>query len=400
MSDEDLPSIFGSISALKAVTPKAEGPQDGELRADATLLERLGSGLKGYHYRGELRGETVGVHVLRERVTEVGRAAFQEAIDSFVKALRGKSAPSILKPGSLAADRTAFTTRLCTGGSLADVTEAHPWSLGQRLVAIATVAEALEVLHTGGLTHGALSPAAVLLDEDGSPWIAGTAGTNLLVGTSGDSADPHTYHTYASPEARFGEPIDTRSDIYSLGRVLYFLLCGAHRLPRDDDSAKLGELEEKPAGLVRIVRKCTRREPSDRYQTIDGFLADLVKYSKHGEVGVRHSGVVELEVDEATVDPLLSLFDRGTKPVSKVILEMEDEPEPESRPSQEPAERRGRPFETLPTTLRRAIVIGGVALVVTAVLFSFLGGENGMIVVPVLALIGAGIAAMGLASRL
>jgi len=409
MSDEDLPSIFGSISALKAVVPKSEGPRKGEVRADAELVQHLGDGLKGAHWQGELRGEAVAVHVLRKRVTEVGRASFQESVDKLVTALRGKRAPGILKPVSLAADRSAFTTRLCVGGTLADVTSDHEWGLGQRLIAIATVAEALEQLHDHEITHGALSPAAILFDADGSPWISGVDGQNLLVGTPGDSADPHAFHTYASPEAKFGDPIDARSDVYSLGRVLHYLLSGKHLLPKDEDRPKLEELSSQPAGLVRIVRKCTRQNPNDRYQSIGDFLADLVRYPHHDKVGTKRSDVDELEVARNTADPLLAQFDRQrTKPVSRVILDLVEGSGPADGDStaadsaKGPHRSRGRSSSesTDKAEPNHVIVACGGAIVIASILLSFLGGDTGMVAGPIIALFGAGIAAMGLAKNL
>ncbi len=409
MADDELPSIFGSISALKAVTPASEGPQPGEVRADAELVERLSTGLLGYCFRGQLRSEEVAVHVLGARVTQEAKGTFEQRLDAFVSALRGKSPANVAKPVSLAADRTAFTTRLCTGGSLADE---RSWELGQKLVVFATVAEAVEHLHDAGITHGALSPAAVLLDEDGTPWIAGASGTNLLLGTSGDSADPNAFHTYASPEAKVGDQIDPRSDVFSLGRVLYFLLCGRHRLLAGEDLLPLEELKDSPEGLVRIVRKCTRLDPADRYQTVKQLLTDLVRYHQHDSVGVAHPDVSGKLVDEASVEPLLIDFDpRKTERVPPVILD-----DPQSAPALDALERadssaassnpaaqkkqRTKAKGRKGTTSSEIAVAAGASLVLLGIFASFLGGDNGMVIGPVIALVGAGVVAMGLARRL
>jgi hypothetical protein len=424
MGDEDLPSIFGSISALKAVVPKSEGPRKGELCADATLEEHLGDGLKGSCWRGELNGKSVAVHLLRRRVTEAARVSFRESIDSLMSALEGKSAPGILKPRTVAEDRSAFTTRLCILGTMVDVPRTLDWDLGRKLVAIATIAESLETLHTRKLYHGALSPAAILLDDDSMPWLAGVGGTNLLVGTPGDSADPHSLHTYAAPEVKFGGTVDSRSDIYSLGRVLHYLLLGRHVLPREEDLPGLSELTSNPAGLVRIIRKCTRAEPNDRYEAIEVFLKDLVKYQKHDEVGTRLSGAEELVVETSTVEPLLRQFDRQrTQPVARVILESEPEDglaDSEAATARAPTSEEARLQEARKAKRGKAkkaadaadssvnerrgkagtnqMVVGaGAVIIIAAIALAFFGGEGGMVIGPILALIGAGMAVMGLA---
>ncbi len=210
-----------------------------------------------------------------------------------------------------------------------------------------------------------------------------------------------------------GDALDPRSDIFSLGRVLYFLLCGKHRLLPGEDLLPLDELADAPDGLVRVVRKCTRLDPADRYQTIKQLLADLVRYDQNEAVGVAHPDVVGAAVDQGAVEPLLADFDpRRTEPVPPVILE-----DPETavaldemgkastvaveESEKKPARRRGRSAARKSASRRSEIAAAvGAGLVLLGIFASFLGGETGTVLGPIIAFIGAGTAAIALARRL
>src|SRR5262249_34999709 len=133
----------------------------------------------------------------------------------------------------------------------------------QRLEMLAKISEAVHHAHQRGLIHRDLKPANILVDETGQPKIL-----DFGVARSIDSDVQATSHTdmgqrggtraYMSPEQVLGDPLglDTRSDVYALGVILYELLAG--RLPYTI-SKKLHETvhairEEDPARLSLISR--------------------------------------------------------------------------------------------------------------------------------------------------
>ena len=77
--------------------------------------------------------------------------------------------------------------------------------------------------------------------------------------------------TYSSPEQKKGKYIDNRSDIYSLGKVILFLLDKAPRLREEDNMA---------FGLRKIAKRCVSNNPLFRYNTVEGIKKDLVACSK------------------------------------------------------------------------------------------------------------------------
>lgn len=129
-------------------------------------------------------------------------------------------------------DQPYLVMRYMSGGSLSDRMGNGPISLEECARITRRVAAALDYAHSKGIIHRDLKPANILFDETGDPFISdygiaklAQSQTNLtgssIIGTP----------TYMSPEQGQGEDIDGRSDIYSLGVILYEMLSGT--LPYD-----------------------------------------------------------------------------------------------------------------------------------------------------------------------
>jgi serine/threonine-protein kinase len=166
------------------------------------------------------------------------------------------------------------------GGSLADqLAKGTPWRT-ETLAIIADVADALHHAHERGFVHRDIKPSNILLDEHGKPFLAdfGIAVTNQEIQASSLGTLP-----YMAPEQLAEGKADTRSDIYSLGVVLYQLLTG--RLPFD--AADPVELRQKiltellvngnaaPGELLTICKKCLAKSPADRFASVSDLSAAL-----------------------------------------------------------------------------------------------------------------------------
>ncbi len=294
----------------------------GETVANAVIQEQLGEGSRGVWWRAEKDGEAVAVHVLSDSASPAERDAFIKD----AKRLRhlGVSEPEgILVPLDVDSERGAFATKLCTEGTVENVPSLR-LPLNRRILLIATIAEALEKLHDRGIAHGAIAPATILLDDRYRPWFAGVEGDNLLLGTRGDDIEAVHAERYAAPEARTaGGKIDRRSDIYSLGRILHYFLTSRHPKEPDEELPRLEALSMSPAGLSRIVRKCTCAKPGDRYQEINDFLADLTKFGLHEEVGLAHPEVEERNVTGISASVLPKRFDLKERRLARQRAEKE-----------------------------------------------------------------------------
>jgi tRNA A-37 threonylcarbamoyl transferase component Bud32 len=153
----------------------------------------------------------------------------------------------------------------------------------------AQVADALEAAHRAGLVHRDVKPANILLCGDGRVKVAdfGIAKAvaeadltqpGLMVGTA----------KYLAPEQVRGDPVDPRTDIYSLGVVLYEMLCGRAPFVADTDAATaLARLTRDPLrprqvrasvprALEDVVGRAMAREPAQRYASASDLRAALL----------------------------------------------------------------------------------------------------------------------------
>jgi eukaryotic-like serine/threonine-protein kinase len=175
------------------------------------------------------------------------------------------------------------------------------------LACFAAVLEAVAYAHRRGVLHRDLKPSNIQVDEHGRPRILDFGLAKLAGEEAGERYSLTRTHSfmgtpvYCAPEQLQGrwEQVDTRADIYSLGAVLYTLLCGA---PPFDASRPLHELVEQvsngtidTARLRRcagrdgeaIVRMALEVDPDRRYQSVEAFAADLQRWER-GEPVLAH----------------------------------------------------------------------------------------------------------------
>ena len=170
-------------------------------------------------------------------------------------------------------------------GSAVDL-PALGWPVKEIVPFVQRVAEIVARAHEAGALHRCLKPSNILLDADLRPMLSDFDMVDLptLASTKNEAGG---YAAYAAPEELLGQGTQSpTADVYSLGRLLHFLLKGERPDKLTEDVATLADLEGRPTGLVRIVRKCCLRAPEGRYQSVNAFLEDLGRYQDDDEVGV------------------------------------------------------------------------------------------------------------------
>lgn len=184
-----------------------------------------------------------------------------------------------------AGDTDFIAMEYVAGKSLDQVTrgKALPW---QEALPIATqVADALATAHRAGIVHRDLKPQNIMVSADGRVKLLdfGLAKLTETPSPDGKTATLLTAEgtitgtvAYMSPEQAQGKPVDSRSDIFSFGTVLYEMLSGSRPFHGDTPLATLSAvLTQEPAPLAnvhpelsKIVSRCMRKDPARRYQHI------------------------------------------------------------------------------------------------------------------------------------
>jgi tetratricopeptide (TPR) repeat protein len=197
-----------------------------------------------------------------------------------------------------------FAMEFIRGLPMKRYAEVHQLNTRQKLVLMVKICDAVQHAHQRGLIHRDLKPGNILVDETGQPKILDFGVARVTEAEAPESDLQPTMQTglgqlvgtlaYMSPEQVLADPheVDTRSDVYALGVILYELLSG--RLPYQVTYRQLPEAvhtirEEEPASLSSIgrdyrgdietlVRKALEKDKTRRYTSAADLGADIQRY--------------------------------------------------------------------------------------------------------------------------
>ena len=179
----------------------------------------------------------------------------------------------------------------CPGETLKQRIKAGPLPTDEAVTFAIQIAEALESAHENGVVHRDIKPANILITGRDQVKVV-DFGLAKLAGEAAVTRDGAVIGTpaYMSPEQAKGEAVDGRSDIWALGVVLYEMLTGRRAFAADHERAVLLAITTRdptpvdslrsdvPAELLRILRRCLKRDPNRRYQNAAELLADLRRF--------------------------------------------------------------------------------------------------------------------------
>lgn len=234
------------------------------------IIDRIGEGGFGTVYRAEQREpvrRTLALKVIKLGMDTRRVVARFEAERQTLAMMDHPGIAHVYEAGATASGRPYFAMELVDGAPITHYLDRKRATIRQRLELFVRVCHAVQHAHQKGIIHRDIKPRNVLMAEhDGIAMpkvidfgIARAVGDDGSGMTISELGQPVGTPAYMSPEQAAGDPdIDTRTDVYSLGVLLYEILTGGPTLPRHTiDRAT-------PAQIVRMVRESTPPRPSQR----------------------------------------------------------------------------------------------------------------------------------------
>jgi Tol biopolymer transport system component len=258
------------------------------------IVAPVGAGGMGevYRARDHRLGRDVAIKVLPAALSRDGER--MRRFEQEARAAAALNHPNILAVFDIGTHEASpyLVTELLEGETLRERTKARALSARKAVDYAQQVARGLIAAHDKGILHRDLKPENIFVTNDGqvkildfglaklvrpegdasasdSPTLASGTAAGVVLGTVG----------YMSPEQVRGLPVDARSDLFSLGTILYEMVSGRRAFggetPADTMSAILKEeppalsdvQQNIPPGLARIVEHCLEKNPADRFQS-------------------------------------------------------------------------------------------------------------------------------------
>lgn len=253
-----------------------------------SLSDQIGRGELGRVFLAEHRqmGRQVAIKTLSRRFTRK-----PEAVDRFLAEARDVAAldhRNILHVYDIDQDGDQFflVTEYVDGNDLQRLVEDRgPLPVEMAIDYIRQSATALGYAHELGMVHRGVRPANLMVDHSGTLKVLGL-GVGILADAPHSGDEPSSDCSFRAPEQIDGAgPVDQRTDLYSLGCVMYFLLTG--KSPGDasshsDDSTDrqatppIASLrEDVPADIISVCSKLMAVDPNARYKSADALVAVL-----------------------------------------------------------------------------------------------------------------------------
>jgi len=261
------------------------------------LLEKIGEGGMGVVYRAvdETLARTVAIKVMNPR--EASKPDFKQRFLREARAASSLNHPNIAQVFRMFEhEGTSYIVMEHLDGPTlqARLKKEGTISFSEAASITKQVAEALRAAHAAGLVHRDIKPANIGFDSEGRVKLLDFGLAKWYErGKAGDSFETATAEmvmgtvAYMSPEVALTEPVDARTDFFSLGVMLYEMVTGEMPFKGRDNIGLLYEITRGqavppeslgvPPDLATVISRMLEKKPIDRYQSASQLLADLEK---------------------------------------------------------------------------------------------------------------------------
>lgn len=305
------------------------------------ILEKIGEGGMAtvYKARCNILKRYVAVKVLRDEFTT--DEEFIKRFNTEAQAVASLTHPNIVSVYDVGHEGNLYyiVMELIKGRTLKEIIVSEGAPAWKWCVNVAIqIASALETAHKNNIIHRDIKPHNIIITEDGMAKVT-DFGIAKAVSNSTITAFGTTMGSvhYFSPEHAKGGITDAKSDLYSLGVVMYEMLTG--KLPFDADtpvSVALKHLQEQPTepiiinptipqAINKIVMKSMQKDPSLRYQNAGEMLKDL-------SIALKNPDADFVNIDDTLRDyPTQTISTIYSKPIEDKVKEKEKDMEKEKK---------------------------------------------------------------------
>jgi len=291
-----LPSSKEDLLTETLETPKEELTTGSTFAGRYQIIEELGKGGMGKVYKAhdtEIK-DKIALKLIKPEI-----AADKKTIERFrneLKFARKIRHKNVCQMYDLNKEEGSYyiTMEYVSGEDLKSfIRRARQLTVGTAVFIAKQVCEGLAEAHSLGVMHRDLKPQNIMIDREGNARIMdfgiarsieekGITGAGVMIGTP----------EYMSPEQAEAKEVDERSDIYSLGIILYEMATG--RVPFEGDTPLSIAMKHKgevpqdprelnaqvPSDLSRVILRCMEKDKANRYQTPEEVLSELTKIEK------------------------------------------------------------------------------------------------------------------------
>lgn len=266
------------------------------------ILEEVGKGGMAYVYKArcKLLNRTVAIKMLRSDLE--GDEEFLKRFKTEATAAANLTHPNIVSIYDTGEDNGNhyIVMEYVDGISLKKyITENAPLDVHEALSIAYQISDALCAAHEKGIVHRDIKPHNILIDSDHRVKVADFGIARATTGSTMTSSDNilGSVH-YISPEQARGGYVDCRTDLYSLGVVIYEMLTG--KLPFENDTPlavammhcndaphdMADYVSDIPVSVQKLTMKCLAKDVNERYQTAGELKSDLMTLIKNPDADI------------------------------------------------------------------------------------------------------------------